>query len=115
MYIITPFAVKGRSKKKKKQRKVNVSFFVSSYYQCSSPISYFSYDKIVQVDILKVGIKKFKETRSFINSSQSISDRASKELKCTKTAGAAAQCYKDELMLLKCELMLSKFQINTNT
>ena len=31
------------------------------------------------------------------------------------TAGAASQCYKDELMLLKCELMLLKCQINSNT
>ena len=29
--------------------------------------------------------------------------------------GASSQCYWDELMLLKCELMLLKFQINTNT
>ena len=30
----------------------------------------------------------------------------------TFSAGAASQCYKDELMLLKCELMLLKCQIN---
>ena len=29
--------------------------------------------------------------------------------------GASSQCYWEELMLLKCELMLLKFQINTNT
>ena len=36
-------------------------------------------------------------------------------MKYTSTAGAASQCYLDELILLKCELMLSKCQINTNT
>ena len=30
-------------------------------------------------------------------------------------AGAASQCYCDELMLIKCDLMLLKCQINTNT
>ena len=30
-------------------------------------------------------------------------------------AGTSSQCYWDELMLLKCELMLLKGQINTNT
>ena len=31
------------------------------------------------------------------------------------TVGASSQCYWDELMLLKCELMLFKCQINTDT
>ena len=31
-----------------------------------------------------------------------------------KAAGATSQCYRDELMLLKCELMLLKCQIITN-
>ena len=34
---------------------------------------------------------------------------------CCHTAGASSQCYWDELMLLKSELMLLKCQINTNT
>ena len=33
----------------------------------------------------------------------------------TAAVGAASQRYWEELMLLKCELMLLKFQINTNT
>ena len=35
--------------------------------------------------------------------------------KTSTTAGASSQCYRDELILLKCELMLLKCQINTNT
>ena len=34
---------------------------------------------------------------------------------CTRAAGAAYQSYWDELMLLKCVLMLLKSQINSNT
>ena len=35
--------------------------------------------------------------------------------KTYSSAGAASQCYWDEIMLFKCELMLLKSQINTNT
>ena len=31
------------------------------------------------------------------------------------TVGVSSQCYRDEIMLLKCKLMLLECQINTNT
>ena len=39
------------------------------------------------------------------------------QLLCKRTfaAGASSQCYWDELILSKCELMLLKYQINPNT
>ena len=39
------------------------------------------------------------------------------QMLCKRTfaAGASSQCYWDELILSKCELMLLKCQINTNT
>ena len=33
----------------------------------------------------------------------------------SNTVGASSQCYRGELIVLKCELMLVKCQINTNT
>ena len=34
---------------------------------------------------------------------------------CVVAVGASSQCYRNNLMLLKCELMLLKCQINPNT